>query len=57
LEEDRGLTVIATYHTSRQAFWHPDPSKRMRRAAHLTEAFTQASDVLRSFGVNSGRVT
>lgn len=56
-EEDRGLTAIATYHTSRQAFWHPDPSERMRRAAHLTEAFKQASDVLRSFGVNSGRVT
>ncbi|HKF34084.1 MAG TPA: hypothetical protein VKB37_17135 [Jatrophihabitantaceae bacterium] len=49
--------MIATYHTSRQAFWHPDPSERMRRAAHLTEAFKQASDVLRSFGVNSGRVT
>ena len=47
----------ATYHTSRQAFWHPDPSERIRRATHLAGAFKQASHLLRSSGVDSGRVT
>jgi hypothetical protein len=47
LENDRGLTVIATYHTSRQAFWHPDPAERARRTAHLSASFAQASNVLR----------
>jgi hypothetical protein len=57
LEEERALTVIATYHTSRHAFWHPDPSERIRHAARLAEAFKEASELLQSSGVNPDRVT
>ena len=44
----RGLCVIATYHTSRQAFWHRSPEVRESRKLHLKEAFTKAARVLRS---------
>ncbi|WAX55815.1 uracil-DNA glycosylase [Jatrophihabitans cynanchi] len=40
------LTVIETYHTSRQAFWHPDPAIREQRAVHLAKAFIDAADAL-----------
>jgi hypothetical protein len=40
------LVVIATYHTSRQAFWHPDPAVRQQRADHLAAAFRRAGAVL-----------
>jgi hypothetical protein len=38
-----GVLVIPTYHTSRQAFWHPDPAERLRRADHLADSFEQAA--------------
>lgn len=38
-----GVLVIPTYHTSRQAFWHPDPAGRQRRADHLTDSFRRAA--------------
>ena len=40
---ERELYVIATYHTSRQAFWHPDPAVRDARKAHLAESFREAA--------------
>jgi hypothetical protein len=40
------VLVISTYHPSRQAFWHRDPSVREQRAAHLADAFRQASETL-----------
>jgi hypothetical protein len=46
LVADHSLTVVGTYHTSRQAFWHPDPAERDRRHDHLKAAFQQAADVL-----------
>jgi len=46
LTAERALSVVETYHTSRQAFWHPDPTERQRRAGHLGAAFRSASDVL-----------
>jgi hypothetical protein len=44
----RGLEVIETYHTSRQAFWTPDPDERERRKRHLMESFQRAAAVLRN---------
>ena len=41
-----GLTVIETYHTSRQAFWHRDPAVRGQRADHLVRSFTAAAEAL-----------
>ncbi len=46
LTASRKLSVIETYHTSRRAFWHPDPAERKRRADHLDAAFCSAGDVL-----------
>jgi hypothetical protein len=37
------VAVIPTYHTSSQAFWHPDPAERQRRVDHLMDAFQQAA--------------
>jgi hypothetical protein len=42
----RGLHVIPTYHTSRQAFWHPDAVVRDARRQHLRDAFAEARRVL-----------
>jgi hypothetical protein len=42
----RGLHVIPTYHTSRQAFWHANPAVREARRAHLRSAFAEAARVL-----------
>ena len=41
-----GLTVIETYHTSRQAFWHRDPAVRQQRNDHLERSFTTAAAAL-----------
>ena len=43
----RGFHVIKTYHTSRQAFWHPDSLVREARRMHLSESFQQAAQHLR----------
>lgn len=40
------LTVLETYHTSRQAFWHRDPAVRDQRAEHLVRSFTAAASAL-----------
>lgn len=42
----RRLSVIKTYHTSRQAFWHKDPAVRESRRANLREAFQDAAKIL-----------
>src|SRR5688500_12815653 len=42
----RQLVVISTYHTSRQAFWHANPSVREARRAKLIKAFGAAAHVL-----------
>lgn len=44
----RRLVVIPTYHTSRQAFRHPDPRVREQRQAHLRNAFAEAAHLLAS---------
>lgn len=31
----QGISVVATYHTSRQAFWHADPEVRKQRLEKL----------------------
>ena len=40
------LRVIETYHTSRQAFWHPDPAIRQARKDQLHGAFKKAAEYL-----------
>jgi hypothetical protein len=42
----RELTVIETYHTSRQAFWHADPEVRAARWGHLRTSFRAAAQYL-----------
>jgi len=42
----RGFRVIKTFHTSRQAFWHRDPSVRDARRKHLRDSFAEASRFL-----------
>jgi hypothetical protein len=42
----RELHVIKTYHTSRQAFWHPNPLVREARKKKLCEAFQEAAQHL-----------
>ncbi len=46
LEKERGLVVIKTYHTSRQAFWHKDPLVRESRKKQLLESFITAKKYL-----------
>lgn len=46
LVSGRAITVITTYHTSRQAFWHRDPGVRRDRQEHLRRAFEHAAGVL-----------
>ncbi len=43
LIEIRGLHVIETYHTSRQAFWHAEPIVREERESHLRQSFYDAA--------------
>lgn len=43
---ERKLHVIKTYHTSRQAFWHPNPLVREARKKKLCEAFQEAAQHL-----------
>lgn len=42
----KGLTVIRTYHTSRQAFRHQDPAVRDQRREDLRQAFQDAAHQL-----------
>jgi hypothetical protein len=42
----RGFHVIETYHTSRQACWHPDPLVREARKKHLYQSFQKAAQYL-----------
>jgi hypothetical protein len=42
----RELHVIKTYHTSRQAFWHPKKAEREARKAHLRQSFHDAASYL-----------
>ncbi len=44
----RRLVIIPTYHTSRQAFRHPDPRVREARHTHLRNAFDEAARHLAS---------
>ena len=46
LIDERGIRVIATYHTSRQAFRHRDPKVRDARREHLRRAFAEAARLL-----------
>jgi hypothetical protein len=46
LVAEHGLQVIRTYQTSRQAFWHRDPSVRESRRAHLRGSFQAAARCL-----------
>ena len=43
----KSLTTVETYHTSRQALFHPNPDVRDQREAHLRDSFEQAAAVLR----------
>jgi hypothetical protein len=44
--KERNLHVIKTYHTSRQAFWHADPSVREARKENLRQSFCDAARYL-----------
>ena len=48
LVQERRLYVIETYHTSRQAFIHRDPTVREQRKKNLRQAFAEASMILSS---------
>lgn len=52
LLEQRKFKVIETYHTSRQAFWHRDPSVRQARLRDLETSFLEAS---RYLGINNSQ--
>jgi uracil-DNA glycosylase len=52
LVHEKGLHVIKTYHTSRQAFWHKDPKVRKKRKEHLKKSFEEASKILYSNQIN-----
>lgn len=45
--ENRKIQVIETYHTSRQAFWHPDLAVREARKRHLQSSLHEAALILR----------
>lgn len=40
----RRLHVIETYHTSRQAFWHPDEAVRTMRMDNLRDSYREAAE-------------
>ncbi len=42
----RGLHIVETYHTSRQALWHADPTVRQAREDKLAADFADAAAVL-----------
>ena len=44
---NKHLTVIETYHTSRQAFWHKDPLVRDARKESLNNVFFEVHKVLK----------
>ena len=43
---ERNFEVIATYHTSNQAFIHKDPAVRAKRKQNLEDAYAQAAEIL-----------
>ncbi|PPI02977.1 hypothetical protein C5C56_00105 [Rathayibacter sp. AY1D1] len=47
IERERGLTVIRTFHPSRQALWARDPAEREARSARRREAFAEVAAALR----------
>jgi hypothetical protein len=47
IKSSRKIEVIETYHTSRQAFWTPDPAERERRKQHLIDSCARAAKILR----------
>lgn len=53
--EERELCVINTYHTSRQAFWHPDEEIRKARRQHLRDSMHRAASILREKQISSHR--
>ena len=46
LVRDRGLRVIPTHHTSRQAFWHKDPEVREARLEHIKRSLAEVAEIL-----------
>lgn len=44
--EERKIYVIETYHTSRQAFRHPDEKVREARKQHLQDSLRKAASIL-----------
>lgn len=42
----RPLEVVETYHTSRQAFWTPDPDERARREKKLIDDYARVAALL-----------
>lgn len=47
VERERGLTVIGTYHPSRQALWARDPVVRAARAADRQRAYRAVAEAIR----------
>lgn len=47
LVEERGITVVQTYHPSRQALQHPDVAVREAREEHLRQSFRTAGTIVR----------
>ena len=43
---ERGLQIIATYHTSPKAFWHSDAKVREKRRQNLRESLYRAAGLL-----------
>jgi hypothetical protein len=43
---NRGLQIIETYHTSRQAFRHPDEAVREYRRQHIRDSLQMAAHIL-----------
>jgi hypothetical protein len=51
----RGLSVVETYHTSRQAFWHRDRAVREQRRAKLSADFAAVAAILRDDDLATAR--
>jgi uracil-DNA glycosylase len=47
LVEECGITVVQTYHPSRQALQHPDVAVREAREEHLRQSFRTAGTIVR----------
>lgn len=46
LPEERGITVLPTFHPGRQALWHQDAAVRTEREEHLRVTFQQARSLV-----------